>query len=309
MSADDDSRNDDKTNVVSGDTLKVRLTEVVNAPPALVLLMGPAHMVGKQWPVTKSEMFIGRVVEAHIFVDDRSLSKKHGRVFLGPNNEVKFEDLNSTNGTEINGTLATANSPHVLRNNDQLKLGNVIFKYLEKGNIESVANKGTYDRTQLDPLTQIYNKGALNSTGEEVFKRAKLTETPLTVIVFDLDFFKKINDTYGHSAGDYVLREVASIVQNRLIRQGDFFARFGGEEFCLLLVGGPLQRGVEVAERIRQTIESNEFMYGGQKLPVTLSAGVATLEASMMSWNELFEKADQAAYISKKGGRNRVSTI
>ena len=308
MSA-DDSRNDDKTNVVSGDTLKVRLTEMVNTPPALVLLMGPAHMVGKQWPITKSEMVIGRVVESQIFVDDRSLSKKHGRILLGQNNEVRFEDLNSTNGTEVNGSLATPNSPHVLKNNDQLKLGNVIFKFLEKGNIESVANKGTYDRTQLDPLTQIYNKGALNATGEEVFKRAKLTSTPLTVIVFDLDFFKKVNDTYGHPAGDYVLREVASIVQNRLIRQGDFFARFGGEEFCLLLVGGSLQRGVEVAERIRHTIESNEFMYNGKRLPVTLSAGVATLEESMASWPNLFEKADQASYLSKKGGRNRVSTI
>ncbi len=309
MSAADDSRNDDKTNVVSGDTLKVRLTEVVNAPPALVLLMGPAHMVGKQWPITKSEMFIGRVVEAHIFVDDRSLSKKHARIILGMNNEVKFEDLNSTNGTEVNGSLTIANTPHKLKNNDQLKLGNIIFKFIEKGNIESVANKGTYDRTQLDPLTQIYNKGALNATGEEVFRRAKLTETPMTVIVFDLDHFKKVNDNYGHAAGDYVLREVSSIVQNRLIRQGDFFARFGGEEFCLLLVGGTLQRGVEVAERIRQTIENNEFMYNGSKLPVTLSAGVATLEASTNSWPELFERADQAAYKAKKAGRNRVAAV
>lgn len=306
----DDNRNDlDKTNVVSGDTLKVRLSEAINAPPALVLLMGPAHMIGKQWPLIKAEMVVGRVVESHIFVDDRSMSKRHGRVVMRENNEVFFEDLNSTNGTEINSAIIPAGQMFRLKNNDQIKLGNVIFKFLEKGNIETVSSKDTYDRTQIDPLTQIYNKGALMSTGEEVFKRAKLTETPLTVIVFDLDHFKKINDTYGHAAGDYVLREVASLVHNRLIRQGDFFARFGGEEFCLMLVGGPLQRGVEVAERIRITIEKNDFVFSGQKIAVTLSAGVATLEADMNSWQELFEKADQAAYISKKNGRNRVSTV
>lgn len=310
MSADDDSKSQmDKTSVVSGDTLKVRLTEVVNAPPSLVLLMGPAHLVGKQWPLTKTDMFVGRVVESHVFVDDRSLSKRHGQILLKENNEVLYQDLGSTNGTEINNQIMQPNTPVKLSNNDQLKLGNVIFKFLEKGNIETVANKGTYDRTQIDPLTQIHNKGALMATGEEVFKRAKLVETPLTVIVFDLDHFKKINDNYGHAAGDYVLKEMASIIQSKLIRQGDFFARFGGEEFCLILVGGVLQRGVEVAERVRVTIEKHEFVFNKSKLPVTISAGVATIEPSMQSWNDLFEKADKAAYLSKTGGRNRVSTI
>lgn len=309
MAQHDDSQDRDKTSIISGDTLKIRLKEVVDAPPAVVLLMGPAHMVGKQWPIVRSDMYVGRVSESHVFVDDRSLSKRHGRLIIKDNNEVSYEDLSSTNGTEINGALIPANTPIVLKNNDQLKLGNVIFKFLEKGNIETVANKGTYDRTQIDPLTQAYNKGALMTTGEEVFKRAALTNTPLTLIVFDLDHFKKINDTHGHPAGDYVLKELAAIIQNRLIRQGDFFARFGGEEFCLLLVGGNLQRGVEVAERIRATIEKNEFVYDGKRIPVTISAGVATLEASMNAWGDLFDKADKAAYLSKTGGRNRVSTI
>lgn len=309
MSQHDDSQDRDKTSIVSGDTLKIRLKEVVDAPPAVVLLMGPAHMVGKQWPITKSDAFIGRVSESHVFVDDRSLSKRHGRLILKDSNEVCYEDLSSTNGTEVNGQLIPANTEVKLKNNDQIKLGNVIFKFLEKGNIETVATKGTYDRTQIDPLTQAYNKGALMTTGEEVFKRAKLTDTAMTLIVFDLDHFKKINDTFGHPAGDYVLKELAAIIQNRLIRQGDFFARFGGEEFCLLLIGGPLQRGVEVAERIRSTIEKNEFVYDGKRMPVTISAGVATLEKTMNSWNDLFEKADKAAYLSKTGGRNRVSTI
>lgn len=309
MSQQDDSHDRDKTSIVSGDTLKIRLKEVVDTPPAVVLLMGPAHMVGKQWPITKSDVYVGRVSESHVFVDDRSLSKRHGKLALRDSNEVVYEDLSSTNGTEVNGLLIPANTPIKLKNNDQLKLGNVIFKFLEKGNIETIATKGTYDRTQIDPLTQAYNKGALMTTGEEVFKRAKLTNTAMTLIVFDLDHFKKINDTHGHPAGDYVLKELAAVIQNRLIRQGDFFARFGGEEFCLLLIGGTMQRGVEVAERIRITIEKNEFIFDGKKIPVTISAGVSTLEKTMNSWNELFEKADKAAYQSKAGGRNRVSAL
>ena len=75
--------------MVSGDTLKVRMTEAVNEPPALVLLMGPAHIVGKQWPITQTEMYVGRVVESQIFVDDRSMSKRHGRVHLNEHNKIK----------------------------------------------------------------------------------------------------------------------------------------------------------------------------------------------------------------------------
>jgi len=99
------------------------------------------------------------------------------------------------------------------------------------------------------------------------------------------------------------------VVSSKLIRKGDFFARFGGEEFCLILLGGNLQKGVEVGERIRQTIESHPFQYKEHKLRVTISVGVACLNASMQSWNELFEKADEASYLSKKNGKNRVSTI
>jgi diguanylate cyclase (GGDEF)-like protein len=166
-----------------------------------------------------------------------------------------------------------------------------------------------FDRAQIDSLTQIYNKGAYLAKVEELFKRSRLTETPMSLVVFDLDNFKKINDTYGHSAGDYVLTELSAVVQNTLIRQGDFFARFGGEEFVILMAGCPLKRAIEIAERIRSTIEKHSFIFEGAQLIVTISVGVATLEADMITSNLLFEKADQACYVSKKSGKNRVSTI
>jgi two-component system, cell cycle response regulator len=225
--------------------------------------------------------------------------------------QVVIVDLGSTNGTEVGGEKLQPNAPRPLVNNDLVKVGNALFKYLEKGNIEAISLKQTFDRTQLDPLTEIYNKAAFLSKAEEMFKRAVLTETPLCEIVFDIDNFKQVNDNHKgkHLAGDYVLKELASIIQNNLIRQNDFFARFGGEEFVLLLAGSPLKRAIEIAERIRSTIEKHPFIYQDEPMKITISVGVATLEANMTTHEQLFEKADQAAYVSKRTGKNRVSTI
>lgn len=299
---------EDKTSVVTSETLKIKLAEAGNSPPALVLLMGPGKLVGKQWAIETTNMVIGRSPESQIFVDDKSVSRRHARIILEGSNVYIYEE-GSANGTEIDGQKIEAQKQILLVNNQQVKTGNVIFKYLEKGNIEAVTNRVMSDLTQIDPLTEIFNKGALESQGKELFKRAKAAELPLTVIVFDLDNFKMVNDTHGHAAGDFVLKELSAVVKERLIRREDVFGRFGGEEFCLILFGGDLRRGVDVANRVRSTIEKHEFKVKEAVIPVTISAGVATLELSMDSWEELFERADQASYLSKKGGKNRVSTI
>lgn len=304
----DGSNNDEKTSVVTSETFKIRMSEAQNSPPAIVMLIGPSALIGKQWTIEKSNMIVGRSPDSHIFVEDRSVSKKHA-IFSLNGTEVSVEDLGSTNGTEVAGEKLEPNVKRRLINNEQIKIGSIILKFLAQGNIESVSTRATFDKSQMDPLTQIFNKGALLFQGEEVFKKATLTQTAVSTIVFDLDNFKALNDTYGHQAGDYVLREMSAVVYNKLIRKGDFFARFGGEEFCLILFGSPLQRGVEVAERIRSTIENHPFHYKEKDLKVTISVGVACLEATMHSWEHLFEKADQACYFSKKNGKNKVSTI
>ncbi len=299
---------DEKTSVVSTDTFKIRLSEAKKAPPSFVLLMGPVSQVGRQWPVEKSGLILGRSVECYVFVDDRSVSKRHAEIIL-EGSDVFIKDLGSTNGTEVDGTKIDPNLKKKLGNNNQIKCGNIIFKFLEQGSLESFSNQKSYDRTQLDPLTNIFNKGALVSHGEECIRKAKLIDVPLGVIVFDLDNFKNINDTFGHPAGDYVLNEMSTVIQKKLIRSDDFFARWGGEEFCLILLGSPLNKSVEVAERLRATIEGHNFNYKGTKLEVTISVGVANLDSSMDSWDQLFDKADKATYLSKKNGKNRVSTI
>ncbi|RME17324.1 MAG: GGDEF domain-containing protein [Bdellovibrio sp.] len=296
----------DKTSVVQSDTFKVRLAQADEAPPCLILLVGPANQIGRQWPIEDTDRIIGRDLSSHIFIDDRSVSKAHAKLLL-KGGEVSILDLESTNKTIVNNNILRPLSPLKLKNNDQIKMGNVILKFLERGNIEAVSAAQTFDRGQKDALTGIHNRGALDLKGPEFFKRSLLMGVPLSVITFDIDHFKKINDTYGHPAGDYVLRELAQVVREHLIRENDFFARSGGEEFCLLLLGSEKERAKEIADRIRKTIESHKFEYQGQRIKVTISLGVSSISPDDNSWDHIFKRADEALYLSKTGGRNQVS--
>lgn len=295
----------DKTSIVQSDTFKLRLAQAGQAPPSIVLLVGPAAAVGRQWPIEESDRVIGRAPSCHVMVDERSLSKSHAKLVLS-GGDVSVMDLESTNKTLVNGKVLQPLLPVKLKNNDQIKMGNVIFKFLEQGSIETVATAQAYDRASTDALTGIANRGALNAKAIELFKRSTLLDIPFSLILFDIDKFKLVNDTYGHPTGDYVIKEIASVIRAKLIRENDFFARAGGEEFVLLLLGSPLHRTQEVAERVRHTIEAHRFEFGGKTIPVTISAGVATNAKEDADWESVFDRADQALYKAKNSGRNRV---
>jgi two-component system cell cycle response regulator len=296
----------DKTSVLQSDTFKLRLAQAGQAPPSLVLLVGPASSVGRQWPIEDTDRIIGRAPTAHIFVDDKSVSKFHCKLVMA-GGDVSLIDLESTNKTIVNGRQIPPLMPHKLQNNDQIKVGNIIFKFLERGSIETVASALSFDRGQTDALTGIANRGALQSKAPELFKRADLLGITYTLMLFDIDRFKNINDTYGHPAGDFVLKEIAKVIRDKLIRGNDFFARAGGEEFSLLLLGSPPKQAEEIGERIRATIESHDFAFEGQHIPITISIGIAFKHERDTGWEFVYERADKALYHSKNNGRNRVS--
>lgn len=295
----------EKTSIVSSDTFSGKMQQAEQTPPSLVVLMGPAGYVGKQWALTKPEYVVGRNPDSSIFVDDKSVSRSHAKLMI-VGSEVTIQDLGSSNKTSINGAMLNPMSPQKLQNNDQLKCGSVIFKFLERGNLEAFTNKALSEKAEKDGLTGAYNKGALLERGPEVMKRAELLKEELSVIVFDIDFFKKINDGYGHPGGDYVLKALCHIVASKLIRSHDYFARYGGEEFVLILSGAPQKNALEIAERVRTTIQNAEFTFEGKKIPVTVSLGVATRKDET-DWDALFNRADTALYQSKQSGRNRVT--
>lgn len=303
MAAEDIS---EKTSIVTGETFSGRMRAADEAPPALVVLVGPQGYVGKQFPLTNSEYILGRTIECSIYLDDRSVSRTHARLMI-VGQEVTICDLGSANKTVVNGQVLSPMAPFRMKNNDQVKIGNVILKFLEKGNIEALANKELNDKATKDALTGANSKGALLERGPELMKRAETLGENLSIIVLDIDFFKKINDSKGHPAGDLVLKELSQIISTKVVRAHDFFARYGGEEFVIMLVSAPIKAASEVAERIRATIEQHHFESDGQKIPVTISCGVAARKPEELNWEDLFKRADQALYQSKQNGRNKVT--
>src|SRR5437868_1710638 len=205
---DDDSKDvSEKTSVVSSDTFKGRIQAADSAPPVVVVLIGPPGYVGKQYPISSNDIVIGRSVETQVYIDDKSLSRSHAK-FAVVGSEVSIIDLGSTNKTIVNGIALAPLAPCKLKNNDQIKTGNIVFKYLEKGNIEALTNQTMYEKANRDALTGAYSKGSLLEKGPEAVRRSELLSEELSVIVFDIDHFKKINDTHGHAAGDYVLKDL-----------------------------------------------------------------------------------------------------
>ncbi|MDM7461620.1 MAG: GGDEF domain-containing protein [bacterium] len=152
-----------------------------------------------------------------------------------------------------------------------------------------------------DGLTGLHNHRAFQDYLEEQFQTAMHKKQPLSLILMDVDHFKQYNDTYGHQAGDEVLRRVAQILKQS-VRDGDFVARYGGEEFAVVLPRTDAENAVQVAERLREAIASAEWTLR----PITGSFGVASIRPDMETRREIIESADQALYEAKRGGRNRV---
>ena len=155
----------------------------------------------------------------------------------------------------------------------------------------------------IDPLTGISNRLAYNERLETEFARWQRYKTPLTMAVWDIDKFKSVNDTYGHQAGDKVLTIVAKLLSKQ-VRETDFVARFGGEEFVLLMPETPIEQALKVADNLRQSIEQCEFHFKDRRVPVTISCGLAQFADSDKA-ETVFNRADSALYKAKHSGRNR----
>lgn len=156
----------------------------------------------------------------------------------------------------------------------------------------------------MDPLTGADNRAAMDNALQREVDLAHRHNIPLSMVVLDLDHFKQINDQYGHSAGDYILKTLVTCV-NETKRASDLLFRFGGEEFTLILTGTDNEGAKQIADRLRRAIEAYPFVYDRQEIAVTASLGIATLKARDDS-DCLFKKADAALYQAKEAGRNQV---
>jgi diguanylate cyclase (GGDEF)-like protein len=268
----------------------------------LIVLNGTS--AGKMYKVVGDEMIIGRSANADILLTDDSVSRNHARI-VRAGAQLQISDLGSTNGTYANGQLITT---HTLNDGDKVQVGSsIILKFSYQDNLEEAYLKQLYESATKDGLTEIYNKKYFLNQLNYEFSFAQRKTVPLSLIVFDLDKFKSVNDTYGHLAGDATLKHVAKIVASR-IRGHDLFARYGGEEFVLLLRETDDQSAALLGERIRRQIEQTKLSHDGVTIGVTVSVGVAsTVRRAFHTPAELIEAADMALYRSKENGRNRVS--
>jgi diguanylate cyclase (GGDEF)-like protein len=269
----------------------------------LILLAGPN--VGEMHRI-EGVVTIGRSPDATIRIVDDEISRVHARL-VNDRGRVSVRDLQSTNGTFVNGEKVTE---RLLEDGDKLQFGTTtILKFTYHDRLEENFQRQLYQSALHDSLTGAYNRRHFDERLESEFAYLRRHEGKLTLVMFDLDRFKEVNDTYGHLAGDYVLRRIGTLVKVAC-RTEDLFARYGGEEFGLVLRGVEAQGGCVFAERLRALIESTPFEHEGQVLRVTASFGLASIPHPQLEAPEqLIAAADGMLYQAKHNGRNRVEVF
>lgn len=285
------------------DTLLGELRKGGDSEACLIVVRG--RQQGKRYELTAPTMSMGRDGTADIVIDDPTVSRKQA-VFEKDDAGVRLIDGGSRNGTFVNGNKVGAGDTVILNKEDIVKVGDTVLKYLPKGALEIRYISMLESKAYTDALTQVYNKGYLLEALEAEFNRAKALHTELGLLVVDLDHFKRVNDSFGHDAGDHVLVEVGKILKIATFARRGILGRFGGEEFVALLPSIPAGVALEVAEFIRGSVERHPFVYDGNAIRMTTSIGVANLTPDIAAARDLFKLADRAVYLAKNGGRNRV---
>jgi diguanylate cyclase (GGDEF)-like protein len=290
----DESTRMSETPVATGDVKRDRAY--------LVVLAGAS--VGEMYKIESEETIIGRGQRAHIRLFDDGISREHARVSV-EGSKIMLSDLGSTNGTYCNGLKVDKKE---LADGDKILVGSTtILKFTYHDNLDEIFQKQMYESALRDGLTKAFNKKYFTDRLESEYTFSLRHATPLALVLFDIDHFKKVNDTYGHQAGDHVLSEISTLLTGAL-RAEDVFARYGGEEFAVICRGSDAAQAMVVGERMRKAVEAYKFVYDGSNIPVTISVGVAVLpDPAVKDANDIVSLADQALYKSKNAGRNRVT--
>ena len=268
----------------------------------LVFIYPPGPDMGKRFPLKNRSLVIGRDPDCDICAPDSAVSRRH--VTIAAENGGYFAaDMASTNGTFINDQPVERAQ---LVDGDYLRIGSTIFRFLGGGNIEAEYHQVIYELTVRDALTEVHNKKFLMDFLDRELVRSVRHNRPLSVVMLDIDRFKSINDERGHLCGDHTLRELAARIK-KTVRRDELFARFGGEEFVVVLPETDNKGAVKFAERLRTLVAVTPFTFAGEHFSVTVSLGVATtLGTEEMNPRQLLDVADKNLYAAKDQGRNCV---
>ena len=268
--------------------------------PHLIVLSGES--VGRTYRLEHDETAIGRGEDAAVRLRDEGVSRRHAKI-VRVGDDVWLEDLKSVNGTRVNGEVVAR---RVLCDGDKIDLGGrTVLKFVHSDALEEGYHQAMYEAAVRDGLTRAFNKRHfLERLGSEVAYSHR-HQSPLSLVMLDVDHFKKINDGNGHPAGDFVLAALVLLLMGN-VRTEDLVARYGGEEFSVLCRATPLARASLLAERLRRSVESYAFVHLGKRIPVTISVGIGVCSEATNGAEQLIADADAALYAAKRGGRNRV---
>src|SRR5256885_8869667 len=217
--------------------------------------------LGRKYNLDQANCIIGRSSKSESQIDQESVSRNHAKL-INTGKSFILRDLGSTNGTYVNDQLV---DEYVMRDADFIKIGRTIFKFLSGGNIENAYHEEIYRLTTVDGLTQIFNRRYFLEQLDREASRAKRYRRELSLILFDIDHFKQINDTYGHLAGDYVLKQLATVIKGK-IRREDILARYGGEEFAIVLPEIDGANALNFAGKVRVLVEKAPFKFEDTKI-------------------------------------------
>ncbi|MDB4983579.1 MAG: response regulator/GGDEF domain protein [Myxococcales bacterium] len=317
---------------VSGGPLKKDQTHTKPAAPIesdkeqkrnlayLVVLAGVS--AGEMFKLQVDRTVIGRGPNCTVRLNDEGVSREHCQLVREdgppsgdtpakessgnavPTDKIVLEDLGSTNGTFCNGIRIDRRE---LADGDKIMVGSTtILKFTYHDYLDEVFQRQMYESALRDGLTKVFNKKYFTDYLEKEFSYAARHSSPLSLIFLDIDYFKRINDTHGHPAGDAVLSELSQLMAT-LVRTEDVLARFGGEEFTVLCRGTDMGGARIVAERLRKTVEAHRFSFGAKTIPVTISLGIAAIpDTAIVDHAQFLAASDKALYEAKRTGRNRV---
>lgn len=294
---------------IGADTVKKPALPLPLALPAqprsdratLTLLTGTA--AGAAFGILRArETRIGRAEDADVHLDDPTISRYHARIVREAVSQYFLEDLGSTNGTFVNGQRVQR---AMLYTGFRVQIGpEHVLRFALVDEAEELLQRRLYEGAITDPLTGAFNRKYLFERIESEVARARLHNEGLSLFMLDLDFFKRVNDNYGHEAGDRVLCALTACMRG-VMRGSDLLARYGGEEFAVLARTHDSQEAAHLAERVRRAVEDAQIRAAPGAHPVTVSIGVSSLEEHGDA-RALVSVADRRLYAAKAAGRNRV---
>lgn len=270
---------------------------------SLVVIYGSG--MGRLIPINQGELSIGRDPANQVVVEQESVSRRHC-LLRQREGTIYLQDLGSTNGTYLNDAEVRSPREEPLRSGDLVKVGGTIFKFLGAGSVETLYHEEIYRMAIVDGLTEVNNRRYLLEFLDREMARCMRHDRPLSVLLFDLDHFKKINDIHGHLAGDAVLRELAGFVRSKMIRKEELIARFGGDEFVIVLPESTIANARLFATKLLSLVDSLEVLFEDRKIRVSISLGLATMSKEFTEPLHFIEAADANLLMAKRYGRGRA---